>query len=473
MGERTPTWLPPWEAGVAGLAGLAILSAGVLFHLRFSPHDPTLASLLEQPLAWTLAAAVPLLASLGWMLGDRRRVLVRALQSWQAQTEEGMRSLAQREWLTRGILQTAFDAVLVLDDDEVILDANPAASRIFGWPMEKLVGSEVSKVLPQHRRLGTTLAIERRTAGGEVLGREWQTHARHRAGHSFPVDLNMVALKEPDLLLYVVREATTRVEGEARRIAAARAELIDHTTAARRARSGQLLQLAAVLSAATHALLSDAPPPVDAPVPPRRTAIDLAFGVERLQELSMWERGSRSVTTSVVLLPALAHQIADILRPLAKACGHELRVVVDDDVTEVETDALRLSAAVRALMVRGLERSEGGVVELSVVREPRRHDDWIALHVRDTGPRLDDDELAAVYAMLGTDASSWVEPPGESLGLPLAHRLALALGGHLSVASHGTDGTTYTLRIPAAAIAERVSSGRRPVRLATPTDNDS
>jgi len=471
MAAAPPAWWPPWEAGLGALAGLALLSSGVIFHLGFAPGSPTLDTLLEQPLAWTLVAATPLLAALGWVIGDRRRERVQALQAWQASTERGMRDLAQREWLTRGILQTAFDAVLVIDDDEVVVDANPAAVRIFGWPLDNLVGATVSQVLPEHRRLGTTLAIERRTAGGEVLGREWQTRARHRNGHRFPVDLNMVALREPNLLLYVVREATTRVEAEAKRVADARAELIDRSTAARRERSGQLLQLSAQLSADAHALLStlhDEGAPLDAPPPGRAArdhALSIAVGIERLQSLSLWERGSRVTTQSIVPLPALVHQVADLLRPLADARDLRLAVTVADDVGEVETDALRLSAALRALMAHAIAASTHGEVGVQVLREPGRRADWLALYVSDTGPGLDDDALDAMFAMLATDASELGAPPAEGLGVSLAHHLSSALGGHLSVASVDGEGCTYTLRIPASGPGERDLVTPPPIRL--------
>ncbi len=466
MNEPLPSWVPPWEAGLSALAGLALLSGGVISHSAFHGQGAQLVELLEEPLVWTLFAATPLFTALGWLLGERRRERTLWYDQWQASTQKGMRDLAQREWLVRGILQTAFDAMLVVDDDLVIVDANPIATRIFGYPLEELIGSSVERVLPERQQLGTTLAIERRTAGGEVLGKEWQTRARHQRGQSFPVDLNMVAMREPGLLVYVVREASTRVRAEKKRLDDMRAELIDRSTAQRRERSVQLLGLGVEVRAEVDRMLA----PLDAMQDPDGNNSDLADAayaiverLEKLHELSMWERGSHSMSFGPVELAPVLEHVIQAVQPLARRHRNVIEVRIEDGIDMIETDMMRLASAVRALAANACVYCSDGQVTLNVLREPGRQFDWIAIYVQDTGPGMSPEQLGRAFRMLSTDPTG-TPPPKKGLGLALAHRQARALGGHLSVSSE-ERGCTVTLRIPESRPPLRDPATPPPIRL--------
>jgi PAS domain S-box-containing protein len=463
VAEPLPSWVPPWEAGLSALAGLALLMTGVGFHTVIEGRGVDVGALLEEPLVWTLIAATPLFTALGWMLGERRRERSLWFDEWQASTERGMRDLAQREWLIRGILQTAFDAMLVVDDDLVIVDANPIATRIFGYELEDLIGSSVERVLPDRQQLGTTLAIERRTAGGEVLGKEWQTRARHAAGHHFPVDLNMVGMREPGLLVYVVREASTRVRAERKRLDDMRAEMLGKSKARRQERSARLMGLGDEVRAEVDRLLG----PLQSDGGVSDEVADAAYAIverlEKLHELSMWEKGSQTVSFAPTSIEPLLTTVVRAVQPIARRNRNALEVRIDDGIDLVETDAVRLASAVRALASNACSYCRDGQVKVQVVREPGRQFDWVAIYVSDTGPGMSDEQLARAFRLLGSDPTG-SPPPKRGLGLALAHRQAKALGGHLSVSSNEA-GCTVTLRVPESRPKLRDPATPPPLRL--------
>lgn len=441
-------WFPPWEAAFGGLAGAALLSFGLIAQLQFGPGGG-IEALLEDPLAWTLLGATPLFAALGWVVGDRRRERELAIAQWESTTSRDMHTLAEREWLTRGVLQTAFDAVLAINDDEFVVDANPTATRVFGLEFEDLLGLPVSQLLPKHRSLGNTLAITRRTAGGEVLGKEWQTTAVHAAGHRFPVDLNIVALKGPGLLFYAIREATTRVAHERKRVDDARVEWEAQQEEHRRARGGQLLDLGASLRGELDRLVVE----LDAlreEGTSRPALDDAAFALmvvfERLQALSVWERSDAAISFSPIIVSDLVAEAVRAAQPLAHHRGNTLTVHCDEALGELNTDPIRLAAALRALVVRAAVHARDAEITVDVDREPGQGTDWLTASVHDDGPGLDLEAQQRIYKLFRGNPNVLSVAQGEGLGLKLAHRMARTLGGHISVAFD--RGTTFLLRVP-------------------------
>ncbi len=111
------------------------------------------------------------------------------------------------------------DACLVMTPDATIIAANDEASRLYGYPAERLVGMHVADLSP--RTSPDMLAEEIANASGDGL--LFSSVHQRSDGHLFPVE---VAWKQGEacgerLLVAHVRDITTRViaEEEARRLA--------------------------------------------------------------------------------------------------------------------------------------------------------------------------------------------------------------------------------------------------------------
>lgn len=70
-----------------------------------------------------------------------------------------MRPFVRRSWQrSRGIIQHASDAIIITDDQQCILQANPAAANMFGVTVEVMEGTPLSRYIPREQRLGADLA---------------------------------------------------------------------------------------------------------------------------------------------------------------------------------------------------------------------------------------------------------------------------------------------------------------------------
>jgi PAS domain S-box-containing protein len=142
------------------------------------------------------------------------------------------------------LLDTAPDAMIVVDAAGEIVLVNAQAERLFGYQRDQLLGRQVELLIPErlrsrhqeHRHAYSAQPTTRPMGAGLIL------HARHRDGHGFPVEISLGALQSDGLLVSAaIRDISQRIKSEAQarerdaRVAAAEAELARHREAQRQA----------------------------------------------------------------------------------------------------------------------------------------------------------------------------------------------------------------------------------------------
>lgn len=103
---------------------------------------------------------------------------------------------------------------------------------------------------------------------------------------------------------------------------------------------------------------------------------------------------------------------------------------------------------------------EGGTITVrcqpGLTRAPmeidRTSDRWVAIHVEDTGPGIEREELERIFEPFERGGSSGngngSHVPGVGLGLSISRRLARMMSGTLTVESRPGEGARFTLWLP-------------------------
>lgn len=112
-----------------------------------------------------------------------------------------------REAQLRGILETASEGIVTVDASQTVVMANRAAAEMFGVPMQELVGSPLSRWVPQRlreqhaRHVGGFVA-----AGGQVrrIGERAPVMARRADGTEFPIEAGVSQAHVDGMLLHTV-----------------------------------------------------------------------------------------------------------------------------------------------------------------------------------------------------------------------------------------------------------------------------
>ena len=166
----------------------------------------------------------------------------------------------------------------------------------------------------------------------------------------------------------------------------------------------------------------------------RRLIADL-LDVERL------EQGIFAIAPQPVDLTRLAGEIAEALGTPAT----EIRLAAPQEAV-VRADPDRLRQALENLVTNAIKHSpDGAPVLLEVGLEERADDRWAVIGVRDQGPGIAPDLLPNLFKRFAAGPGS----SGLGLGLYLAHRIAAAHGGSLTVDPAYRDGARFVLALPA------------------------
>jgi diguanylate cyclase (GGDEF)-like protein/PAS domain S-box-containing protein len=128
-------------------------------------------------------------------------------------------SLLQHEERTRLIVESALDAVVVIDATGCIIDWNSQAANTFGWAREDVIGISLAEtIVPakyrEAHKQGLRVFLE--TGVGPIVNRRIELSAMHRDGHEFPIELTVSPIRHGGGWIFssFIRDLTERKQAE-------------------------------------------------------------------------------------------------------------------------------------------------------------------------------------------------------------------------------------------------------------------
>ncbi|HET7058132.1 MAG TPA: response regulator [Nitrospiraceae bacterium] len=132
-------------------------------------------------------------------------------------SEQALRDSEER---TRLIVETALDAVVVMDTGGRITDWNPQACEIFGWSREEAIGRPLTTIIPSHYRETHERGVRHylNTGEGPLLNKHIEIEGLHRNGNEFPIELTIAPVRQSNTLTFsaFIRDITNRKRAEIR-----------------------------------------------------------------------------------------------------------------------------------------------------------------------------------------------------------------------------------------------------------------
>jgi PAS domain S-box-containing protein len=122
--------------------------------------------------------------------------------------------LKTSELRTRSILENTVDAIITIDEQGIIAQANPSTEKLFGYQSEELVGRNVSMLMPspyreEHDRY---LRSYKTTGVARIIGIGREVVAMRKDGTQFPVELSVgrVDIGPKRLFTGIIRDISAR-----------------------------------------------------------------------------------------------------------------------------------------------------------------------------------------------------------------------------------------------------------------------
>jgi PAS domain S-box-containing protein len=118
------------------------------------------------------------------------------------------------EYLYRSLLESAPDAMIIVDQGGTIVLVNSQAEKMFGYPREELIGALIEVLVPERYRAGHVAQREGFAASPRVrpMGEGRPLHGRRKDGREFPVEICLSPLRTEAglLVMSAIRDITQR-----------------------------------------------------------------------------------------------------------------------------------------------------------------------------------------------------------------------------------------------------------------------
>jgi PAS domain S-box-containing protein len=363
--------------------------------------------------------------------------------------------------LVPSILDSAPDAVIVVDKSGTIIFVNRQVTALFGYRESELLGSNMDRLLPEHLRAQHVAHRERYAERARIrpMGIGLDLSARRRDGSEFPVEISLSPVESEGQLLIAaaIRDVTEyrRAQDELKRArAAAEAANVAKSrflaTASHDLR--QPLQTLSLLNGALKRSTND--PETREGLAQQELAIDaMAKLLNALLDISKLESGAIKPELSDFKVSQLFRELRMEFAQLAAQKGLELKVELAD--ARIHSDASLINQLMRNLLSNAIKYTREGCVTLRCLHDGS----WVRLEVIDTGigiPASDIPHIFEEFYQVGVPANS--SRQGYGLGLSIVSRIVKLLGVSLDVRSAPGEGSSFSLALPAAAERSELAS---------------
>jgi CheY-like chemotaxis protein len=177
---------------------------------------------------------------------------------------------------------------------------------------------------------------------------------------------------------------------------------------------------------------------------------DLLKLINDILDLSKVEAGKMSFHLETVAPQAFADAMRDQFTPLAKNQNLDFEIhIADNTPATLTTDRQRVEQIIKNLLANAFKFTDKGRISLTIEAAPPSSGYAIAMHIRDTGIGMTQEQQDIVFeAFQQADGSTSRRYGGTGLGLAISRELATHLGGNLTLQSQYGEGSTFTLMLP-------------------------
>ena len=337
-------------------------------------------------------------------------------------------TLGQSEAKFRGLLESAPDAMVIVDAAGRIVLVNAATERLFGYSRSQLLGRTADMLMPA-------------ATGDDIVG-------MRKNGSCFPIEVSHSPLQTEDgpMVSSAVRDVTARkqIEAELMRASRAKSDFLSGMSHELRTPLNAIVGFAELLQIKSAESLT----------PKQHEYVGhileggnhLLVLVTQLLDLAGIEAGRLNLSIQPVEAAIVLRYVQGLMAPIAQKAQVNFIVNVPHGVAEAKADELRLRQVLLNLLSNAIKYNNAGG---EVVLGAQSFDGVVRFTVSDNGvgiPPDRTDELFQPFNRLGAEHS---RVGGTGIGLAFSRKVVEAMGGTVGFTRELGKGSSFWVDLPA------------------------
>ena len=360
----------------------------------------------------------------------------------------------------QGVLESAPDAIVIVNGTGRIVLFNSQARTLFGYGQAEMIGEPIERLLPQ--RLRTSHVGQRTGYIGaprmRAMGEGRELNGLRANGEEFPVEISLspIDTEAGRLVMSAIRDISERKRFE-RTLQEKNLELERASRAKDHFLATMSHELRTPLNAIigfTGLMLMKLPGPLTADQEKQLGLVQssgkhLLSLINDLLDLAKIESGNVELQLEPVECRAIVEEVMHTLRPQAHLKGLRLDVRWPAGPVVARADRRALQQILINLASNAVKFTAQGSVTLRGECLDEGGRSWVDLSVTDTGLGIsaeDQARLFQAFTQVG-DVQARRKVEGTGLGLHLSRKLAELMDGHIGVRSAPGEGSRFTLRL--------------------------
>jgi two-component system sensor kinase FixL len=347
------------------------------------------------------------------------------------------------------VVNGALDGIVSIDESGRILSFNPAATKLFGYAPEEVIGQNVSVLMPEpyRREHGAYLQNYLKTGEAKIIGIGRQVEGQRKDGSIFPIELGVTAIERDGARLFVgvIHDLSERRRFEARLrgLHADRLDLIEHMSVGL---AHELKQPLAAINAYLNVLRRHLKEQLISPEKAADVLNRITDQVFRVSEIvdnvrQFMARGATDKTPQH--LNEVVRTACEFTDAIAREAGVATTVCLDAEDDLVVINKVQIQQVVVNLKRNAIEAMNGCQKREMTVSTRLVEGDMVRVDVADTGPGLAEDVKSRLFEPFTT-----TKPNGLGVGLSISRSIIEDHHGKLWAEDNGAGGATFSFVLP-------------------------
>ena len=351
-----------------------------------------------------------------------------------------LQELRQKQEINSGIINSATDALVTINEDHIIVGYNHAAEEMFGYTRAEALGQDLKLIVPpphkefHHSYLKRYLA----TREAHVLGRQRRLTGQRRDGQPFPLSISFSVVEIQGNLYFtaIMRDITAYTGMEDRMLQSERLAAVGNTVAhiAHEIKNPlliiggfarQLLRVPQFDEAARHKLST--------------IAEEVSHLEEMVAEMRDFVRRPPAQKQPGNIGAAVAEAL-NLFQDSFRERNIRVRQVAETGLPLVAFDPKQIHQVLINLLRNAQEAMPHGG-ELTIATRVRGAN--VEIGISDTGQGMPPEVVSSIFQPYFTTKET-----GTGLGLAICQSIMQEHGGSILADSTPGQGTTFTIQLP-------------------------